>query len=116
MATLSGGRLESAGQGPRIAAPGQAVVGVVALNSSRVAVKVAFWGGADYIAGTVTINDTPRQALVRVHEQASGSLVFGAWTQPDGSFRIEGASYDHRYSVTAFDPVTGEQAVIYDRV
>ena len=118
MAEISGGRLESVGEGLRY--HGAAVAGAPrARLSQEVGLRLyrdELFGGADYIAGTVTINDTPRLAYVRVHDHASTLTVCGGWTLADGTFRFDGISLSHRFYIIAFDPVTGEQAVIFDRI
>lgn len=74
------------------------------------------YGGGDYLAGTTTLNNTPQRAFLRVYEQASGVQAFGGWSDAQGAFRFNRVSLNLKFFIVAFDPVTGEQAVIFDRI
>ena len=74
------------------------------------------FGGTDYVAGVVEINGVPSFAKLRLHDTASGLPVDGGWTDKSGAFRFERLSPTLKFYVVAFDPVTGEQAVVFDRI
>lgn len=78
--------------------------------------KDLYFGGADYIAGVVTINDVPRLAYVRIHDQKTGLLIAGGLTDNSGNFRFNNLRSDLTYYAVAIDAITGEQAVIFDRI
>lgn len=75
-----------------------------------------YFGGGDYVAGVVEINGVPRLAKVALHAQESGLMVKGGWTDAAGAFRFEGLSPTLKFYIVAFDPLTGEQAVVFDRI
>lgn len=74
------------------------------------------FGGGDYVAGTVRIEGVPARAYVSVYETRTKLLVAGGWTEVDGTFRFDGLSSTMTFFAIAFDPVSGERAVIYDRI
>ena len=74
------------------------------------------FGGPDHIAGTTAISNSAQRTLLRVYEQSSGVQAFGGWSDAQGAFRIERVSLNLKFFIVAFDPLTGEQAVIFDRI
>lgn len=74
------------------------------------------FGGGDHIAGVVEINGVPSRGKVFVHDQASKLVVAGGWTDAFGAFRFNNLSPTLNFYIVAFDPVTGEQAAVYDRI
>lgn len=76
----------------------------------------AYFGGNDYVAGVLTINEAPRRGFVRLHEQKTGLQVAAKWTDEVGNFRFDRVAQGLAYYVVGFDPVSGEQAVVFDRI
>ena len=72
--------------------------------------------GNDYVAGVVEINNLPGLAFVALYDQETKLLLAQMWTAADGSFRFERVALDRKCFCVAFDPITGDQAVIYDRI
>lgn len=119
MTTVSNGVLTNAQPLYRYnaaAVSGPPVYNVVRLTKDKNYKKDVYFGGADYVAGVVTINDVPRLAYVRVHDQKTGLLIAGGWTDNVGAFRINNLRSDLTYYAVAIDAITGEQAVIVDRI
>ncbi len=115
MATYSGGRLSTDSQGLREHLTSIVGTGVSRLTKRVLRRDVAF-GGNDHVAGVVEINSVAKLAKVRLHDQVTGLVVAGKSTDAMGVFRFDNLSPTLKYYITAFDPITGEQAVIFDRI
>lgn len=64
----------------------------------------SFFNGRGFFAGTVTRQNRPVQAIIKLVHSETGTIVRTTMSEVDGTFMFQNVAEDHEYHIVAIDP------------